>query len=107
MWCGGKLHSAARTQEEGWRCGSDRFLLGDLEPAQLVVRGAGSSLRSRGVSCGCRSVFQYIVSHCRGVALSVSLGELHFSDVARFLVCLISVAGGILGALFSAGFLAP
>lgn len=107
MWCGGKLLSAAWTQEEWWCCGSDRFLLGDLESAQLMVWGAGSSLRSRGVSCGCSSVFQYIVSHRRGVAPSVSLGELHFSDVARFLVCLISVASGILGALFSACVLAP
>lgn len=99
--------AGARDQEEVWGCGSSRFLLGDLEPARLLGWGADLSLRSRGVSCGCRSVFPYTVSHRRGAAPMVSLGELHISDVDGSIFCLVSVASGIPGALFSVCFLAP
>lgn len=48
-----------------------------------------------------------IMNHHGGAALVASPVELHFSDVPRSLLCLISVGSGILGALFSVHSLAP
>ena len=79
-------------------------MLGPLEPAQLRVWGAGcripacSFLGSKGVSGHRESP--------GGAAPAVSLVGLYFSDVPGFLLCLISVCSGILGALFSVHHLA-
>ena len=51
-------------------------------------------------------VFLDITSHPGGAAPVVSLLGLYFSDVPRFLLRLISVCSGILGALFSSHHLA-
>lgn len=51
-------------------------------------------------------VFLDITSHPGGAAPVVSLLGLYFSDVPRFLLHLISVCSGILGALFSSHHLA-
>lgn len=51
--------------------------------------------------------FHHHELHHGGAALVASLVELHFSDVPRSLLCLISVGSGILGALFSVHSLAP
>lgn len=70
--------------------------------------GAGSSLRrNRGVSCGCRSESLDVVRPLRGAAPMASLVEARFSDVPTFLLGLISVGSGSLGALFSVNSLAP
>lgn len=75
--CNGECWTA--TQEKGQGCGSDGSLLGNFEPAQLMsgVLATGTSVclspRSRGVSCGGRGVFLYVLSPHEGVARVVSL----------------------------------
>lgn len=60
--CGAMGNAELQLRRKSRVVGSDRFLLSNLEPAQFMVWGTGcrtlgcSSLGSRGVRCGYRTV---------------------------------------------------